>query len=108
MAWFTPEGAKQQVLVRAGGEKLAKIGQTKLLGQVPITGVSPEMRGQPIVLRMYFATDAFMKVAEQTAEQVAVRKIKMKYDKHREDQHITLIQYVQIKTRTSGTHRRGF
>ncbi|MCB9049860.1 MAG: Mrp/NBP35 family ATP-binding protein [Lewinellaceae bacterium] len=83
MAWFTPEelpNNKYFLFGQGGGEKLAKIGQTKLLGQVPIVQSIRESgdEGNPIVLKdVPFATDAFMKVAEQTAEQVAVRNQKM-------------------------------
>ena len=79
MSWFTPEelpGNKYYLFGQGGGEKLAKRGNTSLLGQVPIVQSIRESGddGQPVVLReVPFATDAFMNVAENTLKQVAAR-----------------------------------
>ncbi|MCO6478136.1 MAG: Mrp/NBP35 family ATP-binding protein [Phaeodactylibacter sp.] len=79
MAWFTPEelpNNKYYLFGQGGGEKLAKLGKTKLLGQVPIVQSIRESgdEGKPTVLRdIPLATDAFMKVAENTFQQVNLR-----------------------------------
>ncbi|MCB0557459.1 MAG: Mrp/NBP35 family ATP-binding protein [Lewinellaceae bacterium] len=83
MSWFTPEELpdnKYFLFGQGGGEKLAKLGHAQLLGQVPIVQRIRESgdEGAPIVLKdVPFATEAFMKVAENTLKQVAARNEKM-------------------------------
>lgn len=83
MSWFTPEelpNNKYFLFGQGGGEKLAGLGKTRLLGQVPIVQSIRESgdEGTPIVLKdVPLATEAFMKVAENTRQQVAVRNEKM-------------------------------
>ena len=83
MSWFTPEELpdnKYFLFGQGGGEKLAKLGHAQLLGQVPIVQRIRESgdEGAPIVLKdVPFASEAFMKVAENTLKQVAARNEKM-------------------------------
>lgn len=79
MAWFTPEelpNNKYYLFGKGGGKKLAKMSESMLLGQVPIVQGIRESgdEGQPIVLRPdNISTKAFLKVAENTLRQVAIR-----------------------------------
>lgn len=79
MAWFTPAELphnKYFLFGEGGGKKLAKMSNSMLLGQVPIVQSIRESgdEGMPIVLRdVPQASGAFMKVAENTLRQVAVR-----------------------------------
>lgn len=79
MSWFTPEELpdnKYYIFGKGGGEKLATMGETKLLGQVPLVQAVREGAdaGVPIVenadhpARMYF-----MDVAEKLVKQVDIR-----------------------------------
>lgn len=79
MAWFTPAELpdnKYYLFGQGGGGKLAKLSNSVMLGQVPIVQSIRESgdEGAPIVLKSVpQATDAFMKVAENTMRQVAIR-----------------------------------
>lgn len=79
MAWFTPAELPQNkyfLFGEGGGTKLAQMSNSVLLGQVPIVQSIRESgdNGLPVVLKdVPQASEAFMKVAENTARQVAVR-----------------------------------
>lgn len=79
MAWFTPEelpNNKYYIFGQGGGNKLAQLSNSMLLGQVPIVQSIRESgdNGLPVVMKeVPQATAAFMKVAENTARQVAIR-----------------------------------
>jgi ATP-binding protein involved in chromosome partitioning len=79
MAWFTPEELpdnKYYIFGQGGGKKLAKLGDTLLLGQVPIVMGIREAGdvGRPVILHNEPITKrAFMTVAENVARQVALR-----------------------------------
>ncbi|MCB0585717.1 MAG: Mrp/NBP35 family ATP-binding protein [Phaeodactylibacter sp.] len=83
MSWFTPEELpdnKYFLFGQGGGERLAKLGKTELLGQVPIVQSIRESgdEGRPVVLKeVPFATEAFRKVAGNTLKQVTARNEKM-------------------------------
>jgi ATP-binding protein involved in chromosome partitioning len=79
MAWFTPEELpdnKYYIFGQGGGKKLAKLGDTLLLGQIPIVMGIREAGdvGRPVILHNEPITKrAFMTVAENVARQVALR-----------------------------------
>jgi ATP-binding protein involved in chromosome partitioning len=79
MAWFTPEELpdnKYYIFGQGGGKKLAKLGDTLLLGQIPIVMGIREAGdiGRPVILHNEPITKrAFMSVAENVARQVALR-----------------------------------
>jgi ATP-binding protein involved in chromosome partitioning len=79
MAWFTPEDLPERkyfLFGEGGGKKLAQMAETVLLGQVPIVQGIREGgdSGKPIVSNpQSIVSQAFMKIAENTARQVAVR-----------------------------------
>jgi ATP-binding protein involved in chromosome partitioning len=79
MAWFTPEELpdnKYYIFGQGGGKKLAKLGDTLLLGQIPIVMGIREAGdvGRPVILHNEPITKkAFMNVAENVARQVALR-----------------------------------
>jgi ATP-binding protein involved in chromosome partitioning len=79
MAWFTPEDLperKYYLFGEGGGKKLAKMSESVLLGQVPIVQGIREGGdiGKPAVLKDKTpVSDAFMKIAENTARQIAIR-----------------------------------
>ncbi|MDX1665581.1 MAG: Mrp/NBP35 family ATP-binding protein [Saprospiraceae bacterium] len=79
MAWFTPAelpNNKYFVFGKGGGKKLAKKSESMLLGQIPLVQGIRESgdEGKPVMLRDEPATkEAFLKVAQNTARQVAVR-----------------------------------
>ena len=79
MAWFTPEELpdnKYYIFGSGGGQKLAKMANTLLLGQIPlVTGIREAGDfGKPIVLHNEPMTKrAFMAVAENVARQLALR-----------------------------------
>ncbi|MCB0571597.1 MAG: Mrp/NBP35 family ATP-binding protein [Phaeodactylibacter sp.] len=83
MAWFTPAELpenKYYIFGQGGGQKLAQMSGAELLGQVPIVQGIRESgdNGDPVVLKeVPVATDALMKVAENTARQVAIRNERM-------------------------------
>ena len=79
MAWFTPAelpNNKYFLFGEGGGKKLAQLSNSMLLGQVPIVQSIRESgdNGHPVVLKeVPQASEAFMKVAENTVRQVAIR-----------------------------------
>jgi ATP-binding protein involved in chromosome partitioning len=79
MAWFTPEELpdnKYYIFGQGGGKKLAKLGDTLLLGQVPLVMGIREAgdMGRPVILHNEPITKrAFMNIAENVARQVALR-----------------------------------
>lgn len=79
MAWFTPAELPQNkyfIFGEGGGKKLAKMSQSVLLGQVPLVQGIREAgdAGKPAVLRDEpIAKAAFLKIAQDTARQIAVR-----------------------------------
>ena len=79
MAWFTPAELPQNkyfIFGEGGGKKLAKMSQSILLGQVPLVQGIREAgdAGKPAVLRDEpIAKAAFLKIAQDTARQIAVR-----------------------------------
>jgi ATP-binding protein involved in chromosome partitioning len=83
MAWFTPAELpdnKYYLFGQGGGEKLAYMSRSVLLGQVPIVQSIRESGddGQPIILRDEpIAGEAFMEIARNTVRQVAIRNEKM-------------------------------
>lgn len=79
MAWFTPAELpdnKYFIFGEGGGKKLAKMSQSILLGQVPLVQGIREAgdAGKPAFLREEpLAKAAFLKIAQDTARQVAIR-----------------------------------
>lgn len=79
MAWFTPAelpNNKYHIFGKGGGKTLAKKSQSVLLGQVPIVQSIRESgdEGKPAVLSEGTAeAKAFMNIAKQTLQQVAIR-----------------------------------
>jgi ATP-binding protein involved in chromosome partitioning len=79
MAWFTPEelpNNKYYLFGQGGGKKLAQIGHTALLGQVPLVQGIRESgdAGKPAILtNNHIVSDAFFEIAKSTARQIAVR-----------------------------------
>lgn len=79
MSWFTPAELpdnKYYIFGKGGGAQMAKMSNSMLLGQVPIVQSIREAgdSGKPIVLQDDGpSTAAFMKVAENTVRQVAIR-----------------------------------
>lgn len=79
MSWFTPEDMpdrKYLLFGEGGGKKLAKMGKTVLLGQVPLVqGVMQGSdEGKPIMaLDKHIAKTYFENVAKNVARQIAVR-----------------------------------
>jgi ATP-binding protein involved in chromosome partitioning len=79
MSWFTPQElpqAKYFIFGEGGGKQLAKLGETVLLGQVPLVQGIREGgdTGLPAVEKPDDpSAEAFMNLARNTARQVAVR-----------------------------------
>lgn len=79
MSWFTPEDLperKYYLFGQGGGQQLAQMSESVLLGQVPIVQGIREGGdgGKPIVTNpQSLVAEAFMKIAENTVRQVAVR-----------------------------------
>ncbi len=79
MAWFTPEDLPERkyfLFGEGGGQRLAKMSESVLLGQVPIVQGIREGgdTGKPVVTNpQSIVAQAFMKIAENTARQIAVR-----------------------------------
>ena len=78
MAYFIPEELpdnKYYIFGKDGGKKLAEEYKTPFLGQIPIVESIREAgdHGEPIVLSNNIVTDAFTKLAESVAQQVAIR-----------------------------------
>ncbi len=79
MSWFTPAELPENkyfIFGDGGGKKMAKLSNSVLLGQVPLVQAIRESgdEGEPAVLKENTDTaNAFMKIAENTLRQVAVR-----------------------------------
>ena len=79
MSWFTPEDLpdrKYFLFGQGGGERLAKTGQTSLIGQVPIVQGIREAgdKGSPIITDpKSVMAKTFLKIAESLTRQVAKR-----------------------------------
>jgi len=79
MAWFTPQelpNNKYYIFGEGGGKKMAKLSKSVLLGQIPLVQGIREAgdTGQPMLLQEdNLAADYFLKVAENTLRQVAIR-----------------------------------
>ncbi len=79
MAWFTPEELpdnKYLIFGEGGGKKMAKLSKSVLLGQIPLVQGIREAgdNGKPVLLQEnHPTTDYFVKVAENTLRQVAIR-----------------------------------
>ena len=79
MAWFAPDdlpNRKYFIFGEGGGKELAKMGNSLLLGQIPIVqGIRESCdEGRPVVLDdKNPVSQAFMKLAENVARQVALR-----------------------------------
>ncbi len=79
MSWFTPAELpenKYYIFGEGGGKKMAKLSNSVLLGQVPLVQSIRESGddGKPTVLEDNTETaKAFMKIAENTLRQVAIR-----------------------------------
>lgn len=84
MAWFTPKELpdnKYYLFGQGGGDRLAYIAESVVLGQVPIVQGIREGgdEGKPAILRTDdpITREALLSVAKNTARQVAVRNEKM-------------------------------
>lgn len=79
MAWFTPAELPENkyfIFGNGGGKKLAKVSESVLLGQIPIVQSIRESgdEGRPAVLAEgSLPAQAFMDMARNTAQQLAVR-----------------------------------
>jgi ATP-binding protein involved in chromosome partitioning len=79
MSWFTPAELpdnKYYIFGEGGGEKMAKLSNSVLLGQVPLVQGIRESgdHGKPAILEENSETaNAFLKIAENTLKQVAIR-----------------------------------
>lgn len=78
MAWFTPEELpdnKYFIFGKDGGRNLADKNGVELLGQIPIVQSIREGgdNGFPTVMKEGEVSDAFIKLAERVAQQVAIR-----------------------------------
>lgn len=79
MSWFTPEELpdnKYYIFGEGGGKKMAKMSNSMLLGQIPLVQGIRESgdEGKPVIIQQNpILVEAFMKVAQNTARQVAVR-----------------------------------
>lgn len=79
MSWFTPEDLpdrKYLLFGEGGGKQLAKMGNTMLLGQIPLVQGVREGgdQGMPAILKSQSpVSQAFLKVAENVARQTALR-----------------------------------
>ncbi|SNS86501.1 ATP-binding protein involved in chromosome partitioning [Ekhidna lutea] len=78
MSWFTPEELpdnKYYIFGEGGGQKLAEKNEVELLGQIPIVQTIRESgdSGYPAAMKDGELSDAFMRLAENVARQVAIR-----------------------------------
>ena len=84
MSWFTPEdmpNKKYLLFGEGGGKRLAKMGNTVLLGQIPLVEVIRERSdtGQPAVLNTGTPVQlAFDQLAKETAKMIAYRNEHLK------------------------------
>ena len=86
MAWFTPEELpknKYYIFGEGGGKKLAEKNKISLLGQIPIVQSVRESgdSGYPPVLKEGDISDAFVYLAKNVAQQVAIRNATLKETK---------------------------
>ncbi len=86
MAYFTPEELPQNkyyIFGKDGGKKLAEKFQVPFIGEIPIVQSIRESgdSGYPAVLRDDVTADAFKKLAESMARQVAIRNAKQQKTK---------------------------
>jgi len=82
MAYFTPDelpDKKFYLFGKDGGKELAKKYNVELLGQIPIVEGIRESgdNGYPMVLKDNITAQAFKKLAENVAQQVAIRNSQM-------------------------------
>ena len=82
MAWFTPAELPENkyfLFGENGGQQLAEKNDVDLLGQIPIVQSIRESgdSGYPAVLKEGEISDAFIKLAERIAQQVAIRNASM-------------------------------
>jgi len=83
MAWFTPEDLpdrKYFLFGQGGGEKLARLSNTSVLGQIPIVQGIRESgdAGYPAVMaKNPIVSEAFKTLAKNVSEQVALRNEKL-------------------------------
>lgn len=79
MSWFTPAELpdhRYRIFGEGGGKRLAKMSQSMLLGQIPLVQGVREGgdSGQPIILdHSHPAAEHFIKMAQNTARQTAIR-----------------------------------
>ncbi len=79
MSWFTPAelpNNKYYLFGEGGGQKIAKLSKSVLLGQIPLIQSIRESgdEGKPAILKdNETMVEAFMKVAQNTARQIALR-----------------------------------
>ena len=78
MAYFTPEelpGNRYHIFGKDGGKKLAEENKLPFLGEIPLVQSIRESgdEGEPVVLKDEITADAFMALAKNLAQQVAIR-----------------------------------
>ncbi len=78
MAYFTPKELpdnKYHIFGKDGGKKLAKSNELPFLGEIPLVQSIRESgdEGEPVVLKDEIAAEAFMTLAKNMAQQVAIR-----------------------------------
>lgn len=76
MAWFTPAELpdnKYYIFGKGGGDKMAKLSNSMVLGQIPLVQSIREGgdSGKPAILQD--TTDAFLTIAKNTAQQLVLR-----------------------------------
>ncbi|MEQ9403677.1 MAG: Mrp/NBP35 family ATP-binding protein [Cyclobacteriaceae bacterium] len=86
MSWFTPEelpNNKYYIFGKDGGRNLAEKNGVELLGQIPIVQSIREGgdSGFPTVMKEGVISEAFIKLAEKVAQQVAIRNASEKETK---------------------------
>lgn len=86
MAYFTPEELpdnKYHIFGKDGGKQLAKKAEVPFIGEIPIVQSIRESgdAGEPVVLKDEITADAFMKLAQNLAQQVAIRNATKKKTK---------------------------
>ena len=86
MSWFTPEELpdnKYYIFGKDGGRNLAEKNGVEVLGEIPIVQSIRESgdNGFPAVMKDGKISDAFIKLAEKVAQQVAIRNASMEETK---------------------------